>query len=70
MLLTTIISKIQESCNHLFLINLFVISPIEFIFSKTFDSQFSYTEVWLAVQNSKPLKIEYKINFALVIIKV
>ena len=31
------------------------ISPESFIFLKTFDSQFSYIEVWFTDQNSKPL---------------
>ena len=43
------------------------ISPKSFIFLKTFDSEFSHTEVWFAVQNSKLLEIEDKINFTLVI---
>ena len=43
------------------------ILPKYFIFLKTFDSEFSYIEVWLTDQNSKPLEIEYKINITLVI---
>ena len=43
------------------------ISPQNFIFSKTFNSEFSYTEVWFADQNSKPLEVEDKINITLVI---
>ena len=31
------------------------ISPKTFIFLKTFDSEFSYIEVWFTDQNSKPL---------------
>ena len=38
------------------------ISPKNFIFLKTFDSEFSYIEVWCTDQNSKPLEIEDKIN--------
>ena len=38
-----------------------------FIFLKTFNSEFSYIEVWFTDQNSKPLEIEDKINIALVI---
>ena len=30
----------------------------KFIFQKTFDSEFSYIEVWFTDQNSKPLEIE------------
>ena len=44
------------------------ISPKKIIFLKTFDSEFSYIEVWFTHQNSKPLKIDYnKINITLVI---
>ena len=34
------------------------ISPKNIIFLKTFDSEFSYIEVWSADQNSKLLEIE------------
>ena len=59
-----IINKIQESCIYLLLINkyslaqLLDISPKNFIFLKTFSSNFSYTEVWFTDQNSKPLETE------------
>ena len=43
------------------------IPPKKFIFLETFDSEFSYIEVWFFDQNSKPLKIEDKINITLVI---
>ena len=43
------------------------ISTKSFIFLKTFDSDFSYIEVWFTDQNSKPLEIEDKINIPLVI---
>ena len=43
------------------------ISPKNFLFLKTFDSEFSYIEVWFTDQNSKPLEIEDKINITLVI---
>ena len=43
------------------------ISPKNFKFLKTFDSEFSYIEVWFTDQNSKPLEIEDKINITLVI---
>ena len=33
------------------------ISPKDFIFLKTFDSDFSYIEVWFTDQNSKPLEM-------------
>ena len=37
------------------------------IFLKTFNSDFSYIEVWFTDQNAKPLEIEDKINITLVI---
>ena len=43
------------------------ISPKNFIFLKTFNSEFPYIEVWFTDQNSKPLEIENKINITLVI---
>ena len=43
------------------------ISQKKIIFLKTFNSEFSYTEVWLTDQNSKLLEIEDKINITLVI---
>ena len=43
------------------------ISPENFIFLKTFDSEFSYNEVWFTDQNSKPLEIEDIIKVTLVI---
>ena len=38
------------------------ISSKNFIFLKTFDSEFSYNEVWLTVESHYPLDIEDKIN--------
>ena len=38
------------------------ISPKNFIFLKTFNSEFSYLEVWFTDQNSKPLATENEIN--------
>ena len=46
---------------------LLAISPKNFIFLKTFDSEFSYIQVWLTDENSKPLEIEHKMNIILVI---
>ena len=37
-----------------------------FIFLKTFNSEFSYIEVWFTDQNYKPLEIKDKINITLV----
>ena len=36
---------------------------------QTFDSEFSYIEVWLFYQNSKPLEIQYNINITLVLVR-
>ena len=41
------------------------ISPKNFIFLKTFNSELSYIRVWFTDQNSKPLEIEDKINIPL-----
>ena len=46
---------------------LLYISPKDFIFLKTFNSEFLYTEVWFTDQNYKLLEIEDKINITLVI---
>ena len=46
---------------------LIYILPKMFIFSKTFNSEFSYIELWFTDQNSKLLQIEDKINITLVI---
>ena len=43
------------------------ISPKNFIYLKTFNSEFSYIEILFTDQNSKPLEIEDKINITLVI---
>ena len=72
MLLIIVINKVQESCTQLFIINRSVnyyldISPKNFIFLKTFDSEFSYIEVCYTDENSNPLKIKDKINVTLVI---
>ena len=37
----------------------------KFYILKTFDSEFSYIEVWFTDQNSNPLEIEDKINITL-----
>ena len=43
------------------------ISPKNFMFLKTFDSEFSYIELWFTDQNSEPLNIEDKTNITLVL---
>ena len=43
------------------------ISPENFIFLKTFDSEFSYVEVWFTDQMSNLLEIEHKIKITSVI---
>ena len=66
-----IMNKFQELCLHFFSGKLFGelldISPKNFIFLKTFDSEFSYIEVWFTDQSSKPLEIEDEINITSVI---
>ena len=42
-------------------------APTNFIPLKTFNSEFSYIEVWFTDQTSQPLEIENRINLALVI---
>ena len=42
------------------------ISPTNFIFFRTFNSEFSSIEIWLTNENSKPLEIEDKISITLV----
>ena len=39
----------------------------DFLFLKTFNSAFSYIEVWFTDQNSTRLEIEDKVNITLVI---
>ena len=68
MLLIMVINKIQESCIYLFLINgqlLDIFLPENVIYLITFDSGFSYTEVWFTDQNSFPLEADCKINITL-----
>ena len=52
-------------CNKLF--GQLDILPKNFILLTTFDSEFSYIEVWFTDQNSDPPEIEDKINVTLVI---
>ena len=46
---------------------LLIISAKNFMFLKTFNSEFLYIELWFTDQHSKPLDIEDKINITLVI---
>ena len=72
-MLTTIINKAQDSrVLYTFIPNklfgqLLDISPENFIFLKTLNSEFLCIKVWLTDQNSKPLEVEDKVNIALVI---
>ena len=43
------------------------ISPKNFIFLQTFDSEFSYVEVWFTDKISKPVEREDRLNLSLVI---
>ena len=47
--------------------SLLEISPTNHIFSKIFNSEFHYIEVWFTDQYSEPLKIEDRINLTSVI---
>ena len=47
--------------------SLLEIAPTNSIFLKTFNSEFSYIEVWFTDQNSQQLKIKNGINLTLVI---
>ena len=42
-------------------------SPKNFMFLKTFNSEFLYIEVWFIDQDSKPLQIENEIKIGLAI---
>ena len=42
------------------------ISLTNFIFLKTFQSEFQTVEVWFTYQNSQPLELEDRINLILV----
>ena len=69
MLLIIVINKFQE---YTFIPNksfrqLLDTSPENFLFLKTFDSEFLYIQVWFTNQNSNPLKVGDKININLVI---
>ena len=52
--------------NKLF-VQLLDISPKNFIFLQTFNSEFSYIGIWFTDQNSRTLEIEDKIKIALVV---
>ena len=47
---------------HCDIVTLLIIFPKHFLFLETFNSEFSYVEVWFTDQNSKPLDVEDKIN--------
>ena len=47
--------------------NLSEISPTNYIFLKTFNSEYSEIKVWFTDRNSKPLEIEDRINLTMVI---
>ena len=61
MLLTMIINKIQEFHIHLFQITFgtsLEILAINYIFLKSFKSEFQAIRVWFTDQNSQPLEID------------
>ena len=43
------------------------ISPPNYIFLKTFNSEFQEIKVWFTDQTSKPLEVEDKINLTMII---
>ena len=47
--------------------SLLEISPTNYIFLKTFNSEYDEIIVWFTDQNSKPLEIEDRINLTMVI---
>ena len=47
--------------------SLLQISRPNYIFLKTFNSEFQEIKVWFTDQNSKPLEIEDKINLTLIV---
>ena len=47
--------------------NLLEISPGNYIFLKTFNSEFQEIKVWSTDQTSKPLEVEDKINLTMLI---
>ena len=47
--------------------SLLEISPTNHVFFKIFNSEFQAIEVWFTDQNGQPLKIEDRINLALII---
>ena len=49
------------------LVQLLDISPENLLFLKTFDSEFSYVELWFTDHNYIPLEIEDEIKISLVI---
>ena len=64
----TINNNYQQDSRVLYtFVQLIDISPKNFIFLKTFNSEFSYIEVWFTDQSSKTLEIEEKIKITLVI---
>ena len=52
--------------NKLF-VQLLDIRSKNFIFLKTFNSEFSYIEVWFTDQNSKPIEVKDQIKITLMI---
>ena len=68
MLLIMIINKIQEYYipNKPFG-SLLEISPTNYIFLKTFNSEYDEIKVWFTDENSQALEIEDKINLTMAI---
>ena len=47
--------------------SLLEISPTNFIFLKTFNSEYDKIKVWFTDQNSEPLEMENRINLTMVV---
>ena len=47
--------------------SLLEISPPNYIFLKTFNSEFQEIKVWFTDQHSRPLEVEDKINLTLIV---
>ena len=67
-----LIMVINKECCRAFLPNksfgeLLNIPPKSFIFLKTFNTEYSYIELWFTDENFNPVEIKGKINITLVI---
>ena len=47
--------------------SLFEISPANYVFLKTFNSEFQEVKIWFTDQTSKPLEVKDRVNLTLII---